>query len=114
LSTSSSNSRVPALAALAAGLVGISLVLIFFVAPEDADQGISQKIFYFHVPIALTAYACFGWGALKALLYLWRREERYDLESYVGIHQGTMFGALTLITGSIWARAAGGRSWGCG
>ena len=81
MSTSSSNSRVPALAALTAGLIGLSLVLIFFVAPEDADQGISQKIFYLHVPIALTAYAGFGWGALKALLYLWRREERYDLES---------------------------------
>jgi len=91
--------------------VGVSIVLIFFVAPEDADQGISQKIFYFHVPIALTAYACFGWGALKALLYLWRREERYDLESYVGIHQGTIFGALTLVTGSIWARASWGVWW---
>ena len=63
------------------------------------------------MPIALTAYACFGWGALKALLYLWRRDERYDLESYVGIHQGTIFGALTLITGSIWARASWGVWW---
>ena len=108
---SSSNNRLPALVALAAGLVGLSLVLIFFVVPEDADQGISQKIFYFHVPIALTAYAGFGWGAYKALLYLWRRDEHYDLESYVGIHQGTIFGALTLITGSIWAKASWGRWW---
>jgi heme exporter protein C len=43
------------LAAVAAGLVGVSIVLAFFVAPEDADQGIIQRIFYFHVPIALTA-----------------------------------------------------------
>jgi len=111
LSTSSRNSRVPALAALAAALVGLSLALVFFVAPEDADQGISQKIFYFHVPIALTAYACFGWGALKALLYLWRKDERYDLESYVGIHLGTVFGTLTLLTGSIWAKASWGVWW---
>ena len=47
-------------------LVGLSLALVFFVAPEDADQGISQKIFYFHVPIALTAYVCFAWAAWKA------------------------------------------------
>ena len=111
MSTSSRNSRVPALAALAAALVGLSLALVFFVAPEDADQGISQKIFYFHVPIALTAYACFGWGALKALLYLWRKDERYDLESYVGIHLGTVFGTLTLLTGSIWAKASWGVWW---
>ena len=111
MSTSSRNSRIPALAALAAALVGLSLALVFFVAPEDADQGISQKIFYFHVPIALTAYACFGWGALKALLYLWRKDERYDLESYVGIHLGTVFGTLTLLTGSIWAKASWGVWW---
>ncbi len=80
-------------------------------APEDADQGISQRIFYIHVPIALTAYFCFGLGAVKALLLLWRGEERYDLESYVAIHQGTIFGALTLITGSIWARASWGVWW---
>jgi heme exporter protein C len=116
LSTSSPNnplskSRVPALAAAAAGLVGLAIVFAFFVAPEDADQGISQRIFYFHVPIALTAYACFGWGAFKALLYLRRKDERYDLESYVGVHQGTIFGALTLLTGSIWAKASWGHWW---
>ena len=111
MSTSSPNSRLPAIAALAAGLVGLALLLVFFVAPEDADQGISQKIFYIHVPVALTAYACFGWGAFKALMYLWRRDERYDLESYVGIHQGTMFGALTLVTGAIWAKASWGVWW---
>ena len=48
---------------------------------------------------------------MKALLLLWRGEERYDLESYVAIHQGTIFGALTLVTGSIWAKASWGRWW---
>ena len=99
------------LAALAAALMGIAIVFAFFVAPEDADQGISQRIFYFHVPIALTAYAAFGWGAFKGLLLLWRKEERYDLESYVAIHQGTIFGSLTLLTGSIWAKASWGHWW---
>jgi heme exporter protein C len=116
LSTSSPNnpastSAVPLLAAAAATLVGIAIAFAFFVAPEDADQGVSQRIFYFHVPIALTAYACFGWGAYKALLLLWRKDERHDLESYVGIHQGTIFGALTLLTGSIWAKASWGHWW---
>ncbi|TML73257.1 MAG: cytochrome C assembly protein [Actinobacteria bacterium] len=97
---------LPALAALAAGLTGLAIVLALFVAPEDADQGISQRIFYIHVPIALTAYFCFGLGAWKALRLLWLGEERYDLESYVAIHQGTIFGALTLLTGSIWAKAS--------
>ena len=107
----SPNSRVQALAALAGLLVTAAIALIFFYVPTDADQGISQKIFYFHVPIALTAYACFGWGALKALLHLWKRRPGADLESYVAIHMGVIFGALTLATGSIWARASWGVWW---
>jgi heme exporter protein C len=88
-----------------------AIALIFFYAPVDADQGLSQKIFYFHVPIALTAYASFGWGAWKALLVLWKRRPEADLESYVAIHQGVIFGALTLITGSIWAKISWGVWW---
>jgi heme exporter protein C len=103
--------RVGAVAGLAVVLMTASIALIFFYAPTDADQGFSQRIFYFHVPIALTAYVAFGWGAWKALRVLWKRDERADLESYVAIHQGVIFGALTLITGSIWARASWGVWW---
>ena len=95
-----------ALGASALLLAGVALA--FYWAPEDADQGFSQRIFYIHVSVALTAYACFGWGAWKALRLLWKRDERYDLESYTAVHIGVMFGVLTLVTGSIWARI----SWG--
>jgi heme exporter protein C len=100
-----------ATSALAVILLTLSIGLIFFWAPTDADQGFSQRIFYFHVPIALTAYVCFGWGAWKALRVLWKRDDRADVESYVAIHQGVVFGALTLLTGSIWARASWGVWW---
>jgi len=88
---------------------GVALALLW--APEDADQGASQRIFYIHVPIALTAYAMFGWGAWKALRLLGKREERYDLESYTAVHMGVIFGVLTLVSGSIWARASWGVWW---
>ena len=42
---------------------------------------------------------------------LWKRDEDADLESYVAIHQGVIFGALTLVTGSIWARYRWGHWW---
>src|SRR5437763_6154890 len=98
-------------AALAVALLGGAIGLIFFYAPTDGDQGFSQRIFYFHFPLALTSYVCFGWGAWKALRYLRTRDERSDLESYVSIHQGVIFGALTLLTGSIWARISWGVWW---
>jgi heme exporter protein C len=111
LSTSLRNSRPAALSAAAATLVLLGLGLALLWAPEDADQGISQKIFYVHVPVALTAYACFGWAAWKALRLLWKGDERYDLESYTAVHMGTIFGVLTLVTGSIWAKVSWGVWW---
>jgi heme exporter protein C len=99
------------LAATTIALMAAALALIFFVAPIDGDQGISQKIFYFHVPIALTSYVCFGWAAWKALRHLWKRDPGADLESYTAVHQGVIFGALTLVTGSIWAKASWGVWW---
>jgi heme exporter protein C len=102
---------LPALAVLAAGSMCAAVALVFFVAPVDADQGFSQKIFYFHVPLALTSYVCFGWGAWKALLHLWKRSPNADLESYTAIHQGVIFGALTLGTGSLWAKISWGHWW---
>jgi len=95
---------------LATALMAAAIALVFFYAPVDAD-GLNQKIFYFHVPVALTAYACFGWGALKAFLHLWKRPPTADLESYVAVHQGVIFGALTLVTGSIWAKISWGHWW---
>ena len=103
--------RLPLLAGATAALMGVAIALVFFYAPEDADQGLSQRIFYFHVPLALTAYACFGWGAWKALRHLWKSDPQADLESYVAIHQGVIFGALTLLTGSLWAKISWGHWW---
>src|SRR6478672_12776668 len=111
LSTWLRNNALVASAAPAAALLGSAIALIAFYVPVDADQGLSQKIFYFHVPIALTAYVCFGWGAWKALRHLWKRHEGADLESYVAVHLGVIFGAMTLLTGSIWARISWGVWW---
>jgi heme exporter protein C len=92
-------------------LVSAALAFVFFVAPNDADQGFSQRIFYFHVSIAFTAYACFIAGAWQALRHLWKHDPRADLASYVCVHQGLIFGTLVLLTGSIWAKISWGVWW---
>ena len=98
-------------ATAAALLMSLALAMIFFWVPTDIDQGYSQRIFYFHVPIALTTYALFGWGAVNAARYLWKREPSLDLRSYVPMHLGVIFGSLTLVTGSIWAHISWGHWW---
>jgi heme exporter protein C len=111
LSTSLRNNQAVLLAASAALLLLLGTALAFYWVPNAPVEGFRQRIFYFHVPIALTAYACFGWGAWKALRLLWTRELRYDLESYTAVHMGVIFGILTLLTGSIWARTSWGHWW---
>ena len=99
------------LAAAATGLLLLGISLAFYWVPDAPIEGFRQRIFYIHVPIALTAYACFFWAAWKALRLLWTRDQRYDLESYTAVHMGVIFGILTLVTGSIWARTSWGVWW---
>jgi heme exporter protein C len=102
---------LPALAVSSLVLVATALLFVFYVAPNDQTLGFSQRIFYFHVSLAFTAYACFIGGAWKAFRHLSKRDPRADLESYVCVHQGLIFGAMVLLTGSIWAKISWGRWW---
>jgi heme exporter protein C len=85
--------------------------LAAFYAPEDADQGFMQKIFYLHVPMAIVALCGFVFGAVCAIQHLRTGNSRWDLRSYVAIHLSLILGAGVLITGSIWARASWGHWW---
>jgi len=88
-----------------------AFALAFFWAPEDADQGFVQKIFYLHVPMAIVAHCGFVAGAVMAGMHLWKRDSRWDMRSYVAIHLSIILGVGVLVTGSIWARASWGHWW---
>lgn len=103
--------RATAAATAAALLMALALAMIFFYVPTDVSEGYSQRIFYFHVPIALTTYFLFTWGAVNGARYLLKRDMSLDLKSYVPMHLGVIFGSLTLVTGSIWANIAWGTWW---
>jgi heme exporter protein C len=91
--------------------VGVTLALVFFYAPNDADQGFVQKIFYIHVPLAIVALAGFVAAGVMAIMHLRTRDSAWDARSYVAIHMGVIFGVGVLATGSIWARASWGKWW---
>jgi heme exporter protein C len=88
-----------------------AFALVFFYAPNDADQGFIQKIFYVHVPMAIVALCGFVAGGIFAIMHLRTRESKWDLRSYVSIHLSLILGVGVLITGSIWARASWGHWW---
>ncbi len=85
--------------------------LVFFYAPLDGDQGFIQKIFYLHVPLAITALIGFVIGGVFAIFHLRSGNRRWDAYSYVSIHMSVIFGVAVLITGSIWAKASWGHWW---
>jgi heme exporter protein C len=91
--------------------IATALALVFFYAPNDADQGFIQKIFYLHVPLAIAALAGFVIGAVHAIRHLRSGDRRHDARSYVSIHISIVFGTAVLITGAIWAKASWGQWW---
>ena len=91
--------------------MALALALVFFYAPLDEDQGFLQKIFYVHVPLAITALGGFVLGAVLAIAHLRTRDPRWDMRSYVAIHMSLIFGVGALITGSIWAKGSWGHWW---
>lgn len=98
-----------ALATVAA--TAISLALVFFYAPLDADQGFVQKIFYVHVPLAIVALCGFVAAGIMAVKHLRSGDRAWDARSYVAIHISIILGCAVLVTGAIWAKAAWGHWW---
>jgi len=92
-------------------LVVGAFALVFFYAPNDADQGFIQKIFYLHVPLAIVALCGFMAGGVWGIRHLRDGDRAHDLRSYVAIHLALIFGVGALVTGSIWAKASWGHWW---
>ena len=92
-------------------VLGVGYALAFFAAPEDADQGFIQKIFYLHVPLATVALC--GWivAAIHAIQHLRTGDPKHDARSYVSIHISVIFGLAVLLTGAIWAKGSWGVWW---
>ena len=88
-----------------------AFALAAFYAPMDADQGLIQKIFYLHVPMAIVALGGFVAGGIFAIQHLRTGASRHDLRSYTAIHLSLILGVGTLVTGSVWARASWGHWW---
>ena len=68
----------PILALLTAALLGYALYQALIVAPREQTMGDVQRIFYYHVPSAWTAFLLFFINFLASLQYLVRRNANTD------------------------------------
>jgi len=96
---------------LAAGLTIASIQFVFLKAPVEAQMGIVQKVFYFHVPSAYAMYlgatACF----VGSVLYLMGASDKRDAIARAGAEVAVVFGVIVLVTGPLWAAKAWGQYW---
>jgi heme exporter protein C len=98
---------VVALAALGL-LVAPQLILR---APREASMGFVYKIFFYHVPSAMTTFVAAFVCAFGSALYLFKGSEKGDQLAVSAAELTVLFGLLTLVTGPLWARKAWGHYW---
>jgi len=94
-----------------AAMLLVSLYLMFMWVPNERTMGILQRIFYFHLPSAFTAWVAFYIGGVAAIRYLRNRDHRFDDLSVAANEVGLLFTVVNLVTGMLWAKPAWGVYW---
>jgi heme exporter protein C len=95
---------------VAFGLIAWAVYQVVFQVPNELQQGVIFKIFFFHVPVAwlmlLSAVVCAG----GAVAYLAGRN-RGDAVAAASGELAFLFGIAVMTTGPIWAYRAWGKAW---
>jgi len=81
------------------------------VAPTEQTMGNVQRIFYYHVPSAWTAFLLFFANFLASIVYLLKRNVAADAVAAATAEVGVVFCTVVLVTGPIWARPVWGIWW---
>jgi len=97
--------------------IGLSAGMLFVApwiinaAPYESTMGLVQKVFYFHFPSAILFLVAAIVCGVASLRYLFFKKATADAWAVAGAELGLLFGALTLVTGPLWARKAWGVWW---
>ena len=92
-------------------LMPVALYFAFIYAPQERVMGVVQRIFYFHVASAWTGLLSFVVVFVGAVLYLWKKDPKYDRLSHAGVEVGVFYFTVVLVTGPIWAKPVWGAWW---
>ena len=97
--------------AASAALMAVTLYMVFFWVPTEIQLGVSQRIFYFHVPLGWLGMLSIMLVAFASIMYLITGKEKWDSLAYACAELGVVFASLILVTGVIWARGDLGWWW---
>ena len=72
---------------------------------------LSQKIFYFHMPVAVVSLAALLFTAIYSILFLKTRKSAYDLRARTATEISLVFVLMTMVSGESWERYDWGVWW---
>lgn len=101
----------PIFAIVTALLLSYALYEALVAAPTERTMGDVQRIFYYHVPSAWTAFLLFLINFVASVVYLIRRNPIADAVAVVTAEVGVVFCTVVLVTGPLWARPVWGIWW---
>jgi len=91
--------------------IAVGLYMALFYAPQEKTMGDAQRIFYFHVPSAWIGFLAFFVVFVASIMFLWKRERKWDALALAAAEIGVVFITLVLLTGPLWAKKAWGACW---
>ncbi len=94
-----------------AALMALTLWMVFFWVPTESNLGVSQRIFYFHVPVSILALSSIIVVAVASIIHLITRGQKSDDLAYSAAELGTLLATLTIVTGATWAKPVWGVWW---
>ena len=92
-------------------LLGGVYVRALAFTPVERFQGPAQKIFYLHVPAAVTTELAVILVGLAGVFFLFLKDPRLDRFAEASAEVGTVFAAIVLTTGPIWGKPIWGTWW---
>ena len=92
-------------------LMAVTLYLVYFWVPTEQNLGVSQRIFYFHVPLAWIGMVSIIVVAIASIMHLMTGRQRWDDLAYSTAELGVIYASLILVTGAIWAKPVWGVWW---
>lgn len=87
------------------------LVLVLAYTPVEATMGPVQKLFYLHMPSAISTFLASLLCFVGSIGYLIQRQSKWDDLAAAGAKVSVLFCTIVLATGMIWGHAAWGHWW---
>jgi len=108
---SSQTKTIRLLFMVAAVLIAGAFAVVLLYAPPEQTMGLVQKVFYFHMACAWIGMLAFLFAAVFGILYLSKKDLRWDRFEASSVEIGLIFTLVTNFSGMIWAKAAWNTWW---